>query len=121
MKQFSDITAQRPKQPSDSEHEILLKLSKFVKGEKVRGDDLVKAGLWLVAEVARRIETPSFRRERLREWFETTGKLARKQIHLVQGWPGLDVNPQGVEERHQVLNLFDRLTKLAPDREDCCD
>lgn len=121
MKQFSDITAQRPKQPSESEHTHLSKLSRFVKGEKVRGDDLVKAGLWLVAEVVRCTETPYFQRERLKAYLSDVGELARKQLLLLQGWPGLHVDEYFIDSNKRILSVFSCLTSMAPGREDCCD
>lgn len=121
MKNFSAINIMRPKQPSESEKVHLAKLNRFAKGETVRGDDLVKAGLWLVAEVARSAATPYFQRERFRRFLERVNTLAVKQYHLELGWPGRSPDSAWCANQEQALDFFGGLIQSAPDREDCCD
>lgn len=93
------------------------KINRLLSGEKVRADDVLKAGLFLVAEVVRRMETPSFRMELLREKLGVARGLGAKYSALLRCWPGIkEPNPYEIRENKAALDLVDLLIQCAPER-----
>lgn len=94
------------------------KLRLFLSGEDVRGDDLLKAGLWVVSEVVRRTYTPSFRRGRVREAIDHVNKVATKHLHLVRGWPGAKPDFIELDIQEDAISFLTKLSYHAPGRYD---
>ena len=63
-------------------------LDRLVDGKTVRADDTLRTALWLVEDVLRRTEAPSFRFGRLKARLSAVAVLATKWRALVRLWPG---------------------------------
>jgi hypothetical protein len=90
-------------------------------GEKVRGDDLLKAGLWVVSEVTRRTEAPFFRRGRVREAIDRVSKVATNYHHLVRGWPGAKPDYNELHIQENAISFLKMLSYHASGRYDDAD
>lgn len=89
MKSLENLTISMPvTRASGDEAEAWSTLMALVSGKKQRGDDVIRAALWLVEDVLRRTLTPYFRRGRLRERIRVRNLLAKKWTTLLQCWPG---------------------------------
>jgi hypothetical protein len=105
----------------DKRHKVvhLDKINRLLNGDEVRADDVLKAGLFLVAEVVRRLETPSFKMELLRENLKKSCGLASKYYALLQCWPGVkEPIPYELRDHEAALGVLKLLIRHSPERED---
>lgn len=109
------VTPSHPGSRLASDQTHLDKLKTYVGGEAVRGDDLLKAALWLVTEVLRRNETPAFRRGFLNDRLQTVAKLAGKYNLLLQCWPGATPPSEHmIQTQKLALDMVSTLVSYAP-------
>ena len=78
-------------------------MEELVSGEDVDGDEILQLGLWLVTEVLRRNEVPSFRRGFLAEGLKRAREYSTKYSMLQQCWPG-------AQPPHRTILDFDTKT-----------
>ena len=92
------------------------KLKRYVEGEDVRADDLLKAALFVVVDVLRRERTPSWNVDFFAEQLERVSTLASKYVALMTAWPGAVEPPESVIERLKAdIDLLNtRLIPYAP-------
>ena len=93
-------------------------LDLLLKGQvPVPGVDVLKAGLFLVSEVVRRMETPSFRVEMLRHRMKRVHLMAFKWSALLQCWPGGTPPSQPeIDDQKRCCDMVDLLVKHSPER-----
>jgi hypothetical protein len=121
MKNFEDMKISVPTGP-DQNGESFRTLKRYLDGEKVCGDALLKAGIFLVIEVLRRNETPSFCRNFFRDRLTRALKLGSKYSGLLQVWPGIkEPRPHEVKENNTALGLLKTILDHSPSYEDRLD
>lgn len=121
MKSLENITCQLTDPQHWAEHDKIHidKLKLLIAGERVRADDVLKAGLWIVTEALRRQRTPSFQRGFLKDFLKRTSKLAGKYNLLLQCWPGVTPPSDHMIEEHKIaLRVIDQLAHHAPEDPD---
>jgi hypothetical protein len=91
-------------------------MQRLVNGEDLAGDHVLRLGIWLVTEVLRRNETPSFRRGFFRDRLMVARALGAKYSALLKCWPGAPAQKQYVLDQQQhALDLLKLLKEYAPE------
>jgi len=112
MKNFEDMKITLPKDAATH----AAKLALLVEGKEVRGDDVLRAGVFLVIEVLRRRESPSFCRNFFRDHLKKALFLGSKYSGLLQVWPGArELMPHEIKENNAALGLLKTLRDYAPE------
>ena len=84
-------------------------------GKSVSGVLVLKLGLWLVTEITRRQQAPSFRRGGLGDRLRRARTLGSKYMSLAMAWPGApEPRPHEIDEDRAAMALLKMLTEHAP-------